>query len=438
MKLGPYAVCRSWRAAVLILSAVLSATGCQEDLGSGAACATLCPDTLTLKDTVLEADSVLAVDSTLVGFPPLGTESNLLVANYEQGANRVQSVAVLRFDKLAYTVTTDTTQPPKPVVRVDTSSVVLNVLAPPTGQDTIYVQDTIVFQVFDVDVDAPDFDTASVHQRFLQPPIATRAVPPDSAKGQIRILLDTGFVAQRVRAGGRIRLGISAVSNKDFRLRISSFESGGASELQYAAYAADSSRQFMTVLANTKASQGATISALADYMLVVEGSPPPPAGVLTIGGLPSSRVFLRFNIPPALIDSATTIVRANLELWQIGSPNFLSTDSLSIVPRVVRATNDVTDVGQAAVLVQDASFLNLKAIQVLPEESRRDTLPLVNLTRLWRSEATENLQRAIVLQSSGEGTDPRQIFFASPQAADPDLRPRLRLSYIPRSGFGLP
>jgi hypothetical protein len=88
--------------------------------------------------------------------------------------------------------------------------------------------------------------------------------------------------------------------------------------------------------------------------------------------------------------------------------------------------------------VQDATYLSLKSIAVRPEESRRDTLPLVNLTRLWKAESAENLQRAIVLQSSGEGNDPRQILFASPQAADPDLRPRLRLSYIPRSGFGLP
>jgi hypothetical protein len=314
----------------------------------------------------------------------------------------------------------------------------LNVLAPPTGLDTIYVQDTVVFQVFDVDVDAPDFDTASVHQRFSQPPIATRAVPRDSVKGQIRILLDTGFVAQRVRAGGRIRLGISAVSTKDFRVRISSADGGSAAALNYAAYAADSSRQFVTVLVNTKASQGATIQALADYTLIVQGSPPPPAGVQAIGGLPSSRMFLRFKVPPALIDSATTVVRANLELWQISNPNFLSTDSLAIVPRVVRATNDVTDILQAAVLVQDASYLSLTSISVRPEESRRDTLPLVNLARLWKSEASENLQRAIVLQSSGEGTDPRQVFFASPQAADPDVRPRLRLSYIPHSGFGLP
>jgi hypothetical protein len=80
----------------------------------------------------------------------------------------------------------------------------------------------------------------------------------------------------------------------------------------------------------------------------------------------------------------------------------------------------------------------VKSLVVRPEESRRDTIPLVNVARLWKAEASENLQRAIVLQSSGEGSDPRQIFFASPQTADPDLRPRLRVSYLPQSGFGLP
>src|SRR5919202_415018 len=123
MKVGVYALHRSRRALAATVGLALLATGCQEDLGGGAACSSLCADTLTLKDTLLVADSIFEVDTTLVGFPPLGTETSLLVANYAQGANRVQSVAVLRFDNLAYTIAPDTARPPKPVVRVDTSSV---------------------------------------------------------------------------------------------------------------------------------------------------------------------------------------------------------------------------------------------------------------------------------------------------------------------------
>jgi hypothetical protein len=47
------------------------------------------------------------------------------------------------------------------------------------------------------------------------------------------------------------------------------------------------------------------------------------------------------------------------------------------------------------------------------------------------------MQRALVLQSSGEGRDARRFLIYTNTAAD-SLRPRLHLTYIPRSGFGLP
>jgi hypothetical protein len=79
---------------------------------------------------------------------------------------------------------------------------------------------------------------------------------------------------------------------------------------------------------------------------------------------------------------------------------------------------------------------------VNPNETRTDTLVLVSKTasivNLWRSEGPRLMQRAIVLQSSGEGRDARRFLLYTNSAAADSLRPRLHLTYIPRSGFGLP
>ncbi|MBK5188197.1 MAG: hypothetical protein JJD97_08110, partial [Gemmatimonadaceae bacterium] len=75
-------------------------------------------------------------------------------------------------------------------------------------------------------------------------------------------------------------------------------------------------------------------------------------------------------------------------------------------------------------------------------QTRTDTLVLVsnsaNLVTLWRAEGPRIMQRAIVLQSSGEGRDARRFLLYTNSAVPDSLRPRLHLTYIPRSGFGLP
>jgi hypothetical protein len=158
--------------------------------------------------------------------------------------------------------------------------------------------------------------------------------------------------------------------------------------------------------------------------------------------LPSTRLYLRFTLPGTLIDSSTTIVRATLLLHQQGDPTFSRVDSISLTPRVVVASPIVTDVSKAALLLAAPTTVPLLSVRVNPNETRIDTLALVsktaNLVTLWRAEGPRLMQRAIVLQSSGEGRDARRFLIYPNSAPTDSLRPRLHLTYIPRSGFGLP
>jgi len=435
--------------------ALLALGACQEDLAGGAACPTLCPgQQLEVHDTVLVADQVFDSTVLVTGMPPLGTETNLLVARYKDAqGNSIVSGAVLRFDSLQRNFPrADTTAPFVPVVSVTSASLQFT-----STPDTSMIRDSLRFEVIDVDANVPDLDTATIHQLFLsRPAIGTLNVKKDSVASLHVVPLDTTFVRQHVTTGTRIRLGVrlfsyghDATGNAQVGITpitttssITGAQTGPS--LQYEGRAAAPATDSLTFVnfSASKSSGGPEFKYLANYQLVLDGSPPPPSGVTPVGGLPSTRLYLRFTLPSALIDSSTTIVRATLLLHQEGDPTFVRTDSISLTPSVVVASPIVTDVSKAAILLADPTTVPLLSVRMNPNETRVDTLVLVsktaNLVTLWRAEGPTRMQRAIVLQSSGEGRDARRFLLYTNGAPVDSLRPRLHLTYIPRSGFGLP
>lgn len=437
---------KSWRVLALAVSAVVVIGGCQENLAGGAACPALCPDTLVVRDTVFTGKAAFDTIANVLGFPQLGTETQLPVVNYVQGGLPVEAAAVLRFDSLVRIFPdTDTTHAPRPLTRIDSSSLVISVIPPTdTTKDSVYVPDTVTFLVYDVDVGTLGVDTAAVRQRFNTPPIASRVVPPDSVTGLITIPLDTGWVADHVRNGKRIRLGVRIESPQPVQVQLGANEGGDGATLQYVGYA-DTSRSFITRALNTGyGSGGVPPTSLSDYDLVLKGTPPPPSGMLAAGGMPGSRIFMRFNVPSSLIDSTATIVRANLILHQAANVDFLpsdTTDTIMLQTQVVQATPAVTEIGVATQLIADPASLAIQGVPVSnlkPNTAHPDTIPIVGVFLFWRTNGPKTMQRAIVLQSSGEGVEPRQYLFYSLDAADDSLRPRLEISYVLKSGFGLP
>ena len=62
---------------------------------------------------------------------------------------------------------------------------------------------------------------------------------------------------------------------------------------------------------------------------------------------------------------------------------------------------------------------------------------IVALVRTWRGNSTSVSPRAVALRSANEGAKPGEVDFFSAEAAAA-LRPRLRLTYVPQTSFGLP
>lgn len=421
---------------------VAAAIGCQENLAGGAACPTLCPDTLTVHDTVFVGSQGIDTAVTVSNMPPLGSEQSILISNFNQGAERIRSVAVLRFDSLVRVYPdTDTTKPPEYFYATDSAHLAINVTQnADSTKDTLYVQDTTTFSVYDVDLAQSDFDTSGLGAKFGGTPIGVRTVPRDSVKGKLLIPLDSTWFSQHVTAGKRIRLGVQVTSRRDVRVRIGTLEAGGVSSLEYYGKY-DTLSTFVQQVANTRPTGTPFLLSLADFQLVLSGTPPADPSLLAVGGMPSSRAFIRFNLPPSLVDSLqTTIIRANLILHQKPNLFFISGDTIQLVTNVVRATSDVLSIPAATLLSVDPSTLsitNMPAQTLFPSEASTDTIPLVSLFVIWKKESPVRTQRAIVLQSSGETIDPRQYFFYGLGAPD-SLRPRLEVTYIPNSSFGLP
>lgn len=438
--------------------ALIALAACKEDLAGGCASPSLCPgQQLEVHDTVLVATSVIDSAVVVSGMPPLGTETGLLVARYgDGGGDSVVSGAVLRFDSLQRQFPqADTTKPVIPVVSISSASLKFT-----CAPDTSLIRDSVRFEVIDVDANVADLDTAAIHQLFLtQPALGTLNVKKDSLAISHTVKLDTAFIRQHVTVpGGRVRLGVrifsyghdstgsAAVAITPVSSSTIATTGATGSTLVYEGHAAVAdtvdSLGFTNFSRSKSIGGGPEFRYLANYQLVLKGTPAAPAGVLPVGGLPSSRVYLRFALPSSLIDSSTTVVRASLILHQRGDSVFHDVDSISLTPRVVIASPLVTDVAKAALLLADVTTVPLHAVRVNPFETRSDTIALVSraasIVTLWRAEGPTRMQRAIVLQSSSEGHDARRFLIYSNTAADSSLRPRLHLTYIPRSGFGLP
>jgi hypothetical protein len=61
----------------------------------------------------------------------------------------------------------------------------------------------------------------------------------------------------------------------------------------------------------------------------------------------------------------------------------------------------------------------------------------VSLFRVWRAVGPTNSIRGIVLRAKQEAANPAELDFVSSEGPV-DQQPRLRITFVPRRGFGLP
>lgn len=419
---------RKLRLLALCAAGPMMIAGCSEDLDGGAACPVLCPEQgLEVRDTVLYP---VLFDSSLSGYPLIGTEPAILVA---RRGDTLVTAGVSRFDTLLHRITRgDTAQ--RTITGIDTADLLLSIAAAPIARDSVTIE------LYDVDTAVAGIDTAAVRQLFRPDRfLSSRTFHRDSLVGTKRIPVPAAFLAPRVIAGDRVRFGIAVRSDSSAQLQILTAESTGAAILSYLARApADTQTLSIVASSNEAASPGGVTNSFADYQVILDGVLP-PAGVLAVGGVPGNRSYLRFDIPPGLIET-NTIVRALLIMTQLPNRAIDPADTLRLLPRLVRATAVLDpEPGKAALLLGNVASFPMPPISITAADSGQQQFEIATAVAVWRLSDDQTFTRAIVLQALDEGIAPHIALFYSGDASVPqERRPHLLLSYVPRAGFGLP
>lgn len=402
---------------------------CTQDLDSSGTCPLLCPDQ---EVQVQQVDLEPVVYDTTVAMFPLRGEEEALLAAWESGG--VDSRVFYRFDAT-----------PSRYLPIGGDSVPIEVLHDAWLRvrfDTALVEvpEGAALEVYNVDGSFADADFESLLAQFTADRLlGVHEFELPFIADTLRISLDTARVLTTLRANDRIRLGIRATA-PDGRVlvRLAPLEVVLTLNPTVDAEitAVTTSPDSRTPLDDLELRQS-----LASFMLVQEGTLPIPGASLGVGGMPGRRALMRFEIPPSILDSSS-IVRATLRLTQFPSPGAVEGDSALLVPVPVLASDAVTDVVQAIMLSghPGGGGLGSRVIDTLTlaaNGSGVQEFELIGLLGGWQANVTGRPQRAIVLQVRGEGLDPATITFHS-READPGLRPRLRITYIPRIHLGIP
>ena len=410
-----------------LLLAAVTAAACTESLDGGAACPSLCPSTAeSFRDTTVDA---VVLDSSLAGYPALGLSPLILIANRP---DTVVTSAIIRFDVLPTVFSANRGATVDSIRAVD--SVFLRFPLDSTGRRGTR---PVTLEVYDVDTTASDSVTSVVRSLFRPDRrIGSLVFTPSAIGDSIRIPFSKTVMAAKIAAKGRLRLGVR-IRGGSGQLRAVAFVSGSgapsvvfdpSTDTTYAPQQISPS----TIVPNSTAD---VELAYAVYTISDIASPPPGANTLVVGGFPAYRSYLRFNVPSRITDSST-IVRAEVLLTQQASTFGNAADSVGLFALIPTTTSLVTDLRRILDLAAAGSFAGVDSTLLLPSASGVRAVNVLALARTWRTLPT-NVPRAIAFRIGLEGAQPAELRFHSSKAAAA-LRPRLRITYLPRSEFALP
>jgi hypothetical protein len=426
---GVYVVSDRFLRRALGAALLVALGGCSENVTSSLGCPELCTDqSAQLRDTLLT--NAVVLDTTFTGFPLLGeTRDIALVARGDTADVRI----IARFDSLPSRYTPLAPQPDSLIAVVDSAALLFRV-------DTTFQKPTVPLTIdaFDVDTTAADTVPTTLLPLFRADRlIGSVTYATAEVKDTLRLPISNAAVLAKVRSGARLRIGLRlrAAQSQSLLVLGNSF----APRIRFRV-AADTTIPPDTVFlkSSTPASDASVSTSLLLYPLKAAGAlDRPTSDRLALGGIVGARNYLRFEIPAIVLDSVQ-VIRASLELTQRPS-RFAggSQDTLTVVTHAVLAGEAVTDLYTAAQFLGAPGNFPVDTLRLVPRDSGMRSLEIINIVRAWRFVGTARTPRALVLRVPEEGLRAGEVNFFSIDAPAA-VRPRLRLTYVPRRGFGLP
>ena len=392
-----------WLAAFLVLAAVT--TACQEELTAPAECPELCPGGETrVFDTVLTP--LPGSDSSYAGYILPHRAGAMLVSN---GLPAAEARAVYRFAPRLDSVSVRDTMR---AYTVDSALLTINLIR----RDTLV--DGLKLYVYRIDPATADSEAtfATITSQFApETVIDSIAVDDTLNSGLVRTVLrgaDVAKVALPVEGDGVLAIGVAMAAQQPSGARL------GAALAQ----TAPSFISYVTVdVPDTGSLRKQTLTAQTAFNTYVLESPrTPDPDLLTVGGEPSSRALLRFDLPELIEDSAT-IVRATLELIPVSPVIGLPTDA-----PLLQASALFADLGaKSPVFTTDQRFIVSDTIPVGSADTVR--LDMTRIVQLWQ--AVDERPEAVFLSLLPEAASFSRPVFGSTRSELPGA-PRLRITYL--------
>jgi hypothetical protein len=390
---------------LLIFLAAMGAAGCQEKLTAPGDCPALCPGgSSQVFDEVINA--ITGADSSFSGYVQKTSANGLLISN---GLEGYETRAIMRFSRRSDTVTVrDTARS----YTIDSVAFGFNLLA----RDTTVPGLRILLYRLPASIDTTA-TYASVDPAFVPGNLIREIVVPDSVKrGAIRTVLtgaDLARVSIPAADTGVLALGLRIDSPDTTGIRIAASSSGsGGVFITYATLD----------VPDTGTAKLRTFSLSPTFnTFVLPPQPIPDTTLLVVGGEPSSRALIRFELPAHIRDSAT-IVRATLELTPVAPISGLNTD-----PAVLQARGVLADLGAKSPVNSTAGRVPADTIEV---GSTAVNLEAVRLVELWLGPTARPASLVLAMAPEIEAASFSRPVFYSTRAADPAVRPRLHISYL--------
>lgn len=407
---------------------------CDEQFNGGAACPALCPgQQAQLRDTTFFA---VAMDTTIAGFPALGSEPVHFVASM---GDTLETASIIRFDSLPNVFRRANSATDSVIMAVDSAYLRLTIQ---TG-DTLALATTV--DVYDVDMDgAEEADPTAVASAFTASRLlGTRTIPADSLRDSLIVRLDNAKLLAKTQTADssrrRLRLGIKLRAGGNNKLRIVTSNSGAANSVVFRPSVDTAVPKIFVPARSMTPAEPVFRAELTDYLVILKGTPEPPPGTFRIGGLPNRRSYLRFDIPSSILDSSS-VVRATLQVTQrpaLFSPE--ARDTVNLLQYGVVASPAITDLSRALVFI-DRLATNADTLKVAPADSGLREFEIIGWVRVWKGTQATRTPRALSLSLpfDNEGTSGKVLDFFSLEAATAGVRPRLRLTYLPRTPEVIP
>lgn len=391
-------------ALALVIGLAGLVSSCSERLAAPAPCAEPCLPAPEIRQITLSP--LNGADSSFAGYIARDHEITMLISNgLTAGDDRGYVRFLPRGNVFVFGV--DSTRDSLSFV-VDSVAFRFNLVA----RDTLVLGDTLYLYQIDASVDTT-VEFPALEAAVTNPAKLLMGIPiPDS--------MHSGILTGVMRGADldRIQLSAADTAKLAIAIRLAAQAPTGVILSSSRAGTSPTFASFVTVDTADTTVQHQVISRTGFFSGTRSATTVVPNDAfLTLGGSPSSRAILRFQLPASVTDTGT-VLKAELRLFPTapiyGLPN---------VNAHIEARNALTDLGRKS----PTSSISVQSDSLIYGTTDTVRLPVTTLVRNWGG--TVDLPHILVVALNEEGGSFVQPIFGSTRTPGPDLSPKLVVTY---------